>query len=67
MVQLVIRLIKEVEKMKVDDFVLAMKRVARFKIKLTREGITGMEQQIILKIYLNDLMPKININLLGVV
>lgn len=67
MLYLVIRLIKEVEKMKVDDFVSAMKRVARFKIKLTREGIVGMEQQIILKIYLNDLIPKINTKLLGVI
>lgn len=53
--------------MKVDDFVSAMKRVASFKIKLNREGITGIEQQIILKIYLNDLIPKVNTNLLGVV
>lgn len=53
--------------MKVDEFVSLMNKVSRFKFRLQQEGITGEQQQIILKVYIQEFIPKINISLLEVI
>lgn len=53
--------------MKVDDFLKLMNKVSRFKLRLEQEGITGREQDIILKVYITDLTNRININMLEVI
>ena len=53
--------------MKIDEFLSVMKKVARFKIKLERENIIGMQQQIILKVYIQELTSRVNTSMLGVI
>lgn len=53
--------------MKVDDFLYIMSKVSRFKFRLQQEGITGEQQQIILKVYISDLTDRINISMLEVI
>lgn len=53
--------------MKVDDFLRLMQKVMRFKIRLEQEGIRDSKQQIILKIYINDITDRINTSLLEVI
>lgn len=53
--------------MKLDEFITIASKIKRFKLRLERENITGEHQQIILKIYIQDLTTKINTNLLKVV
>lgn len=50
--------------MKVDDFLRVMDKVIKFRVKLEREGIMGEVQDIILKVYISELTPKINISML---
>lgn len=53
--------------MKVNEFIRLMSKVKRFKIRLQQENITGRQQQIILKVYIQEFIPKINIELLEVI
>lgn len=53
--------------MKVDDFLYIMQKVQRFKLRLEQEGIAGEQQQIILKVYIQEFIPKINISMLDVI
>ena len=53
--------------MKLDEFIAIAKKIKSFKLKLEKENITGQSQQVILKIYIQDLTNKINTNMLKVV
>lgn len=52
--------------MKVDDFLMIMAKVTRFKVRLQQEGITGGIQDTILKVYISDLTSRINTDMLEV-
>ena len=53
--------------MKIEDFLSVMEKVARFKARLEQEKIIGMQQQIILKVYIQELTSRVNTSMLGVV
>lgn len=50
--------------MKVDEFLKLMQKVLNFKLRLEKEGVIGHQQQIILKVYINDLTDRINTTML---
>lgn len=51
----------------IEDFLLMMKKLASFKAKLERENILGIQQQIILKVYIQELTNRVNTSMLEVV
>ena len=53
--------------MRVNDFAEIVNKISKFKIRLEQEGIAGQQQQVILKIYINDLTTRINTKFLRVV
>ncbi|WIV10523.1 hypothetical protein [Proteiniborus sp. MB09-C3] len=53
--------------MKVDDFLQLMQKVKSFKQKMDKNNICKRDQDIILKIYIAELTPKINVNFLEVI
>ena len=53
--------------MEINQFLNIMQKIKRFQIRLEQENITGEQQQIILKIYIQEFIPKINIDLLEVI
>lgn len=53
--------------MRVCEFNKVMDKIIGFKNRLSNEGIIGDHQQVILKIYIQDLTSRINTNLLKVV
>ena len=50
--------------MKVDEFLNLMQKVMKFKNKLEKEGILGLNQEVVIKVYINDLTPRINTSML---
>lgn len=53
--------------MKLDEFITIVEKVKSFKFKLERENIKGIDQQIVLKVYIADMTDKINTKYLKVV
>lgn len=53
--------------MNVNEFIKLMSKVQRFKLRLQQEGVTGEQQQMILKIYISELTDRINTELLEVI
>lgn len=53
--------------MTVDEFNTVVEKVESFKTKLDKENIKGINQQIVLKVYIADLTSKINTKYLKVV
>ncbi|MEY8416344.1 hypothetical protein AAK964_08580 [Tissierella praeacuta] len=53
--------------MRIEEFLNIMKKVIRFKTRLEEEGIRGQQAEVILKVYINDLTDRINIDMLKVV
>ena len=53
--------------MKINQFLKLMQKLKRFKVRLEQENITGEQQQLILKIYIQELTDRINTELLEVI
>lgn len=53
--------------MRVEEFTGIIEKVARFKERLIQEDIKGEKQQVVLKVYIQDLTNRINTNFLKVV
>lgn len=50
--------------MKIDEFLRIMQKVRGFKLRLSEEGIVGIQRDVILKVYINDLTSRINTSML---
>lgn len=50
--------------MSIKEINTVAEKVKRFRRRLEQEGITGEHQQVILKVYIQDITSKINTNLL---
>ncbi|WP_313757157.1 hypothetical protein [Tissierella sp.] len=48
----------------IDEFLHIMKKVKRFQERLSEEGISGQQVEVILKVYIQDLTDRINTNFL---
>ncbi len=50
--------------MRVNEFIKLFQKIQRFKLRLEQENIKDQEQQIILKVYIEDLTNRINTKIL---
>ncbi len=50
--------------MQVNEFLKLFQKIQKFKLRLEQENITGQDQQIILKVYIEDLTSRINTKIL---